>query len=231
MASQRLIQSMIESLGPVSEESLAAASRKDEKLDDDRLKGLIAILVAIIPLLLYEQQTDARKLIKAFNSPLTHAEKLRHYNELQTLLGQVNISNKKIMDKLQKTIEEITEFQLGEITAEVRSNRTKDGVIQQQQRQLDKTTQRLVEYLEATGQAFTEEEADNARKPENEKKKSIPQFIEFRTMRDDRVDDQCRPFDGVIFNSKGEGRPIMPLHWGCRCKWLDPLSGRPLGQF
>ncbi len=45
----------------------------------------------------------------------------------------------------------------------------------------------------------------------------IEQMITFRTMLDSRVDAKCRPLEGKKYKLSDKNKPVIPVHWGCRC--------------
>lgn len=58
--------------------------------------------------------------------------------------------------------------------------------------------------------------------------------ILFMTKQDSKVDDKiCLPKQGEVWDKDDPRRPRIPLslHFGCRCTWQDPITGRNLGQF
>ena len=42
--------------------------------------------------------------------------------------------------------------------------------------------------------------------------------LEYHTMGDVKVCDECDPFDGRVYNM-GQFLPYLPRHFGCRCWW------------
>lgn len=48
------------------------------------------------------------------------------------------------------------------------------------------------------------------------------EWVEWITMKDERVCNECRPLDGQLFRIS----EIPPKHWGCRCR-LSPARFRP----
>lgn len=56
----------------------------------------------------------------------------------------------------------------------------------------------------------------------------------YMTQQDSKVDDKiCLPLEGNVYERNSPQRPRIPLdlHPGCRCFYLDGITGKNLGQF
>lgn len=52
-------------------------------------------------------------------------------------------------------------------------------------------------------------------------------YVLYHARDDNRVCSQCRAYNGTVWRTNETGRPIPPLHPGCRC-WLTPLWESPI---
>ena len=229
---ERLVRRGLGAAGPEEEEAGAK---------------IAAIIATLYPQMNKAQQTQAKLLI----SRITKRPDKQVLRDIAKFLARFGASNPAISKKIEALFKNINKQPIA--VAVEQSPKTPEKAQEKADEKLDGFVTKMMAFLTASGLIISAQESRKIRlKEARSNKKGIPKSGDkeipttpdgiprkksqreilaiLTTKHDPRVDDVCIPFHGLPFKLGDPLRPKLPLHYGCRCTWIDKETGKDLGQ-
>ena len=242
----RLFRRSIDNLGKKKKvrKGLGAAGSEDEEEAGAKIAAIIATLY---PQMNKAQQTQAKLLI----SRITKRPDKQVLRDIAKFLARFGASNPAISKKIEALFKNINKQPIA--VAVEQSPKTPEKAQEKADEKLDGFVTKMMAFLTASGLIISAKESRKIRLKEAKsgkegipksgdkeipttaggipKRKKQQEIIAILTTKHDpRVDDVCIPFHGLPFKLGDPLRPKLPLHYGCRCTWIDKETGKDLGQ-
>ena len=223
---------------------LGAAGSEEEEEAGAKIAAIIATLY---PQMNKDQQAKAKILI----SRITKRPDKQVLRDIAKFLARFGASNPAISKKIEALFKNINKQPIA--VAVEQSPKTPEKTQEKADEKLDGFVTKMMAFLTASGLIISAKESRKIRlKEARSNKKGIPKSGDkeipttaggipkrkkqreilaiLTTKHDPRVDDVCIPFHGLPFKLGDPLRPKLPLHYGCRCTWIDKETGEDLGQ-
>ena len=247
-------ETAFKTLLPIYEKSIPEETRKGigvgaagSEEEEEAGAKIAAIIATLYPQMNKDQQTQAKLLI----SRITKRPDKQVLRDIAKFLARFGASNPAISKKIEALFKNINKQPIA--VAVEQSPKTPEKTQEKADEKLDGFVTKMMAFLTASGLIISAKESRKIRLKEAKsgkegipksgdkeipttaggipKRKKQQEIIAILTTKHDpRVDDVCIPFHGLPFKLGDPLRPKLPLHYGCRCTWIDKETGEDLGQ-